>query len=177
MVNSIDGKNYRSGNCVRRAIQIDAGADIIGLGDAIASIVSPAMYRKFALPYEKRIFDSVHEKGALARLHICGNTSKILPDMLASGADFIDIDWMVDYAKAAETFGDDASPVGNFDPVAVMHNGSEQTIKDATLHCLKVGGPRSFSAAGCEIPDGTPPNNLLVHARVLRDAGSSPEKT
>jgi len=154
-------------------IQIDAGADIIGLGDAIASIVSPGMYRQFALPYEKRIFAAVHEKGALARLHICGNTSKILPDMLASGADFIDIDWMVNYAKAAETFGECASPVGNFDPVSVMYRGSEQMIEEAALHCLKVGGSRSFSAAGCEIPDGTPPRNLRFHARVLREAGSS----
>ena len=131
------------------------------------------MYRRFALPYEKRIFDVVHEKGALARLHICGNTSRILPDMLSSGADFIDIDWMVDYGKAAETFGDRAVPVGNFDPVAVMLRGSEQTIEEAARHCLAVGGSKSISAAGCEIPDGTPPKNLNIHARVLREAGSS----
>jgi uroporphyrinogen decarboxylase len=155
-------------------IQIEAGADIIGLGDAIASIVSPGMYRKFALPYEKRIFAAVHQKGALARLHICGNTAKILPDMLASGADFIDVDWMVDYARAAEIFGEQASVVGNFDPVSVMYRGSEQTIEDAARHCLAVGGSRSFSAAGCEIPDGTPLKNLRAHGRVLREAGSSP---
>jgi MtaA/CmuA family methyltransferase len=154
-------------------VQIDAGADIIGLGDAVASIVSPAMYRKFALPYEKRIFDAVHEKGALARLHICGNTSRILPDMLASGADFIDVDWMVDYATAAEVFGDQAGLVGNFDPVSVMYSGTEEKIEAAVLHCLEVGGDRSFSAAGCEIPDGTPPENLRIHARVLRTAGGS----
>jgi MtaA/CmuA family methyltransferase len=155
-------------------IQIDAGADIIGLGDAIASIVSPRMYRQFALPYEKRIFEAVHEKGALARLHICGNTSKILSDMLESGADFIDVDWMVDYGKAAEVFGQRAGLVGNFDPVSVMYRGDEQLIEDATQHCLKVGGSRSFSAAGCEIPDGTPQNNLHFHARLLREAGNSP---
>jgi MtaA/CmuA family methyltransferase len=151
--------------------QIDAGADIIGLGDAVASIVSPAMYRQFALPYEKRIFDAVHEKGALARLHICGNTSRILPDMLETGADFIDVDYMVDFSKAAQVIGDRAGLVGNFNPVAVMRYGDEKTIEEAVLHCLDVGGSRSFSAAGCEIPDGTPPENLRTHARVLREAG------
>ncbi len=155
-------------------IQIDAGADIIGLGDAIASIVSPRMYRQFALPYEKRIFEAVHQKGALARLHICGNTSKILPDMLASGADFIDVDWMVDYARAAETFGGRVGLVGNFDPVSIMNRGSAQTVEKAVLHCLAVGGSNSFSAAGCEIPDGTPPANLHTHARILREAGDQP---
>jgi uroporphyrinogen-III decarboxylase len=64
--------------------------------------------------------------------------------------------------------------VGNFDPVSVMYRGSEQTVEEAALHCLTVGGPKSFSAAGCEIPDGTPQKNLHVHARVLREAGDAP---
>jgi len=150
-------------------VQIDAGADIIGLGDAIASIVSPNMYRQFAQPYEKRIFDAVHEKGALARLHICGNTSRILPDMLATGADFIDVDWMVDFKTAAETFGDKAALVGNFDPVSVMYEGTPEMIEAAVLRCIDDGGPKSISATGCEIPDGTPLENLRLHARILRE--------
>lgn len=39
--------------------QIRAGADIIGLGDAVCLQISPEMYRQFALPYEKKIFDAV----------------------------------------------------------------------------------------------------------------------
>jgi MtaA/CmuA family methyltransferase len=84
--------------------QVRAGADIIGLGDAVASQVSPRMYREFALPYEQRIFAAVHELGAVARLHICGDTTHILEQMTESGADIIDIDWMVDLQKAAEIF-------------------------------------------------------------------------
>lgn len=89
--------------------QIDAGADIIGLGDAVASLISPAMYRQFALPYEQRIFAAVHAKGALARLHICGDTTHLLPAMAASGANLIDVDWMVDFRQAAATLGDRAA--------------------------------------------------------------------
>jgi uroporphyrinogen decarboxylase len=84
--------------------QVEAGADIIGLGDAVCSQVSPKMYRQFALPYEQRIFAAVHEMGAIARLHICGNTTRLLEDMAESGADIIDIDWMVDIHQAAEVF-------------------------------------------------------------------------
>ncbi len=115
--------------CVEVAIafaraQVEAGADIIGLGDAVASLVSPPLYRKFALPYERRIFAAVHEMGALTRLHICGNTTHILADMVQSGADIIDIDWMVDIGQAAEVFGDGPALCGNFDPVAVMLHGT-----------------------------------------------------
>ena len=46
----------------------------------------------YALPYEQRIFAAVHEAGAVARLHICGDTNRIVPDMVATGADIVDLD-------------------------------------------------------------------------------------
>jgi MtaA/CmuA family methyltransferase len=149
--------------------QVQAGADIIGLGDAVASQISPAMYRRFALPYEQRIFAAVHEMGALARLHICGNTTRILPDMMNSGADIIDLDWMVDMKSAAERFGDRMSFCGNADPVAIMMQGTPEKVYAATQYCMTVGGPRSISGAGCEVPDGTPEENFHAQTRALRD--------
>ena len=149
--------------------QIEAGADIIGLGDAIASQISPPGYRAWALPYEQRIFRAVHELGATARLHICGDTSRILSDMVESGADIIDIDWMVDISRAAAAFGDGPALYGNFDPVAIMLWGTPEQVRQATLDCARGGGPKWCSAAGCEIPDGTPHKNLHAQARSLRD--------
>ncbi|MFN2224280.1 MAG: uroporphyrinogen decarboxylase family protein, partial [Candidatus Promineifilaceae bacterium] len=151
--------------------QVAAGADIIGLGDAVASLVSPAMYRQFALPFEQRIFAAVHEMGALARLHICGNTSAIVDDMVESGADIVDLDWMVDMGGAAAKYGRQVSFCGNFDPVVVMLQGTPEQVYAATRACMAAGGPRSFSAAGCEIPDGTPATNLLAQNRALRALG------
>lgn len=149
--------------------QVEAGADIIGLGDAVASLISPAMYRQFALPYEQRIFAAVHEMGALARLHICGNTSLTVADMVESGADIVDLDWMVDMAAAAAAHGHQVSFCGNFDPVAVMLQGTPQEVYEATQRCMGDGGPRSISAAGCEIPDGTPAENLQAQAQALKE--------
>jgi MtaA/CmuA family methyltransferase len=154
--------------------QIEAGADIIGLGDAIASQVSPRMYREFALPYEKRIFDAVRGMGAVARLHICGDTTRLLPLMAESGADIVDLDWMVDLHAAASRFGEGGPAIcGNFDPVAVMLRGNPDLVRDSVVRCLRDGGPRSFSAPGCEIPDGTPRENLLAQAQALRSLGPS----
>jgi uroporphyrinogen decarboxylase len=154
--------------------QIAAGADFIGLGDAIASQVSPAMYEEFALPYEQRIFKAVHDMGALARLHICGNTSRILGLMSQSCADIIDLDWMVDLRAAAACFGDSGPAIcGNFDPVRVMLRGTPEEVREAVVGCVVQAGKRSISAAGCEIPDGTPHENLLAQARALREFKSS----
>jgi MtaA/CmuA family methyltransferase len=153
--------------------QIAAGAEIIGLGDAIASQISPRMYRELALPYEQRIIQAVHEMGALARLHICGNTTRILGDMPLSGADIIDIDWMVDIRQAAQAFGVGPALVGNFDPVAVMLNGTVGQVEAAVRYCAENGGSKYISGAGCEIPEGTPPENMLAQRRVLAEIGAT----
>ena len=148
--------------------QIAAGADIVGLGDAIASQVSPAMYEEFALPYEQRIFKAVHDMGALARLHICGNTRRILGLMSQSGADIIDLDWMVDLHSAASRYGHKGPAIcGNFDPVRVMLRGTPEVVREAVVTCATLTGTRGISAAGCEIPDGTPHENLLAQTEAL----------
>jgi len=152
--------------------QVRAGADIIGLGDAVASQISPVMYREFALPYEQRIFQAVKELGAVARLHICGDTTHLVGDMARSGADIVDLDWMVDFAAAAASYGDRPVLCGNFDPVAVMLLGTEQQVYDATQACLRVGGARCISMAGCEIPDQAPVENLHAQSRALEEFSS-----
>jgi uroporphyrinogen decarboxylase len=153
--------------------QIEAGADIIGLGDAIASQISPSAYRRFALPYEQRIFAAVHEMGAFTRLHICGNTTHLLHDMATTGADIIDLDWMVDIGAASAIFGDKLPICGNFDPVAVMLQGTPDDVRRATAECVHRGGPRTISGAGCEIVDGTPAANLHAQAAVLKEQGTA----
>ncbi len=151
--------------------QVRAGAHVIGLGDAIASQVSREMYKEFALPHERRIFEAVHAMGALTRLHICGNTTHLLPDMVRSGADILDLDWMVDWKLACRQYGSRIAMCGNVGPVAVMLRSSPETVHDRVLDCLLFGGDRSFSAAGCEIPDGTPTLNLQAQCRALIDWG------
>jgi uroporphyrinogen decarboxylase len=150
--------------------QVAAGAHVIGLGDSMGSLVSPRQYREFVLPYEQRLFAAARDEGAIARLHICGDTSHLLPDMARSGAEIVDVDWMVDLAAAARVFGPEGpAPCGNFDPVAVMLQGTPEDVETAVRACSAQGGPRHMSAAGCEVPDGTPAANALAHARALRE--------
>ena len=152
--------------------QVAAGAHVVGLGDSMGSLVSPRQYREFVLPYEQRLFAAAKDAGAIPRLHICGNTNHILADMARSGAEIVDLDWMVDLGRAAELFGPSGpAPCGNFDPVAVMLHGGARDVEAAARACAAAGGPRHFSAAGCEVPDGTPDANPLAHARALRELG------
>lgn len=147
--------------------QVEAGAHIVGLGDAVASQISPAMYREFALPYERRVFEAIKAKGGIGRLHICGNTTHLLGDMAGSGAAIVDVDWMVDLGRAVDTMRD-VVVCGNVDPVAVFLQGTPAQVREAVrANAAAVGGARWVSAAGCEIPDETPAENLLAQREAL----------
>src|SRR6185369_11404239 len=62
-------------------VQVEAGVDLIGVGDAAASLVGPQIYEEFVWPYEKKLIDGIHAMGTRARLHICGNTRYLLKGM------------------------------------------------------------------------------------------------
>ncbi|MHC5001010.1 MAG: uroporphyrinogen decarboxylase family protein, partial [Planctomycetota bacterium] len=59
--------------CQFAKAQIDAGVDIIGVGDAVCSLIGPELYKEFVWPYEKQLIDQIHRQGVAVRLHICGN--------------------------------------------------------------------------------------------------------
>ena len=151
--------------------QVAAGANIIGIGDAVASLMNPRMYRAYAWPYERKMIEAIHRAGALVKLHICGNTSRHIADMVATGADIIDIDWMVDMHQAVATCSGRAAINGNYDPVSVLLQGTPAEVYAATLACVQMGDAKTFVSAGCEVPVGTPMENLLAHYAAVCDAG------
>jgi uroporphyrinogen decarboxylase len=149
--------------------QIEAGADIIGVGDAIASVAGPFAYQDLALQYEERLLKSIRDAGALTKLHICGNTTPFLDLLPASLCDILDIDWMVPLDKAGELYGDLTCVNGNYDPVSVLLQGNVPGIKENIKQCAKVGGAKYISSAGCEVPKDTPPENLMAVYEALQE--------
>ena len=145
--------------------QVDAGADIIGIGDAAASLVGPQIYTEFVWPYERRLVDAIHATGAKTRLHICGNTQPILAEIGKLGCSIVDLDWMAHLADARELMGPHQILLGNIDPVATLRNGSRDGVYEAIAECHRQAGRRYIVGAGCEVPRDTPQENLrAMHA-------------
>jgi MtaA/CmuA family methyltransferase len=134
--------------------QIEAGAPMVGAGDAAASLISPDLYREFALPYEKRVCEAVHRAGGLVKLHICGNTGRLMNSMVQSGADLFNVDHMVDLLNAAGVYGAAGKCFkGNLDPVGSLLQASPELCKERAVKCIKTAnGTRFMLSPGCEIP-------------------------
>jgi len=140
--------------------QVAAGADMLGVGDAVASLVSPAMYQQFVLPFEKKLFDAIHEAGAAVKLHICGDVNNSVRFMAQTGCDVLDVDWMVPLDEARAAIGPDITLAGNFDPSAILLQGTPQDVADAARENIEMAGPRFLLQPGCEVPPGTPEANI-----------------
>jgi MtaA/CmuA family methyltransferase len=140
--------------------QVAAGADMVGVGDSVASLISPPMYQRFVLPFEKRLFDAIHEAGAAVKLHVCGDISNSIHFMAQTGCDIIDADWMVALDEARATVGPDITLAGNFDPSAVLLQGTPQEVADAARKNIEMGGRRFILQPGCEVPPGTAEANI-----------------
>ncbi len=140
--------------------QIAAGADTIGIGDAIASQVSEDVYTELVLPLERALVQAIHDAGAHARLHICGDISHLLASIATLGADIVDCDWQVDPVHAREALGPGTVLTGFLNPVDEVLRGTPEAIARRQEELAGLLGPRFLRGAGCEIPKGTPPANL-----------------
>jgi MtaA/CmuA family methyltransferase len=146
--------------------QVKAGAHCIGMGDAVCSLISPDLYQEFVFPREKAIVDHVHSLGARVKLHICGNTSGILPDMIKTGADIVDIDHLVgSMSDYMELFTVNQVPSGNSNPVSVIRDGNYLSIEDSVRQCWIDTNGRGIVSAGCEVPPDTPYENMTAYMK------------
>jgi MtaA/CmuA family methyltransferase len=144
------------------AAQVEAGADTIGIGDAIASQIDPSTYERLIQPREKQIVEAIHGMGAYVKLHICGNIAHLLPGIAELGIDVLDVDHLVDLATVRKAVGDKVALAGNMDPVSVIRNGTPESIRKAVLAAYAEAGNPYIVNAGCEIPPGTPTENLMA---------------
>lgn len=148
--------------------QVEAGATMIGIGDAAASLIGPRFYDQFVQPRETRLVAAIQALGVPARLHICGNTRRVLKGMGGTGAALVDLDYPSPVREARAAMGPEQVLLGNLDPLRVVHDGTPASITAAIAQCHAEAGPNFMVGAGCEIPRGTPRENLMALTRYAR---------
>ncbi len=140
--------------------QIDAGADIIGIGDAVCSLIGPKLYKDFVWHHEKKLIERIQDYGCMVRLHICGNITDLLDDIALLGCELVDIDHMVSLETAREKLGDNQVISGNMDPVSVLRDMPPEDVFKELRKCHQQAGDKFIIAAGCEIVCDTEYSNV-----------------
>jgi len=165
-----DSSNLLLDKCVITAkdfakAQIEAGCDIIGMGDAICSQIDPFTYETFVKERHREIIEFIHGLGAKVKIHICGDIKHLLPSMKDLDIDILDIDWQVDPQYAFEIMGPDVIRCGNIDPRFVLNKNPDEIFSACRLLCDQEQGHKFILSAGCEIIVNTPVENLKAMRR------------
>jgi MtaA/CmuA family methyltransferase len=166
-----DLSNFLLDTCTKTAkdfakAQIDAGCDIIGIGDAICSQVDLETYNTFVKERHHEIFEYIRQLGAKVKLHICGDINHLLPSIKDLPVDILDLDWKVETRDAFSILGAGVIRCGNINPIAIQDKNPE-TLKLITIELISGESERPFIlSGGCEITVNTPVENL----KALRDA-------
>jgi len=143
--------------------QKEAGAHATSIGDSFAgpNLISPELYRRFAVEPERKLVQEVQDAGIPCSLHICGNANRIIGGMGATGARILEVDWMVDMATARACIPSTTVLMGNLDPSNSLVMGTPGDVDTAARKVIEAaGGEGLFLSSGCAMGRNTPPENM-----------------
>lgn len=155
--------------------QIEAGAHISSMGDSYASpnLVSPEIYEKYALPYEKEVVRQVQTPIIPYSVHICGDTNRIIEKMGTTGAKILEIDWKVDMGRARKVVDEHTVLMGNVNPSDPLYTGTEVQVQNAVKKIITdTKGKGIIVSSGCAMGDNTKPENVAALVEAVKEYGS-----
>jgi len=161
---------------IRRLVELGVG---IGFPDPVSStsLISPAQYRTFSLPYLQRNIDYIKSLGGGCGLHICGTSRAIWEDLRSTGIGAFSLDNAEDLTVAKQVLGPYMEIQGNVPPVEVMRLGTPQDVLRSARECIRKGhdSPRGFTlTSGCQMPIHTPEENMQALMDAARIFGRYP---
>ncbi len=143
----------------------EGGADVVQMSEpsASADILSPDQFPEFSGQYVKRCLGDLPQKTVL---HICGDTSVIMPLMIDTGVTAISIEEKVDPYEAIKIADGRVAVIGNVGCSHPLYKGTpEEVEKDAKI-CRDAGF--NVVSAGCGVPIGTPDENIRALVRAIK---------
>jgi len=140
----------------------EVGANGIIIAEPAAGLLSPAQCDEFSSKYVQRIVEEVQDDYFMVILHNCGNTKNLVTSMISTGAMAFHFGNAVDMSDIMPQIPWGRLAFGNIDPTAIFRNGTVEDVRAKTWELLeKTFSYKNFVlSSGCDIPPGTPIENI-----------------
>ncbi len=154
--------------------QIEAGADALWFGDCSASghLISPAIYKDFALEPARRTCEAYKEAGGVVIYHASEELPAMIDLQADAGFSILSVGPGIDIEEARRIVNGRVCLCGNVDPLAILARGTpdkvrqevERVVRNVSAH----GG--HIMNSGEMVPRETPEENVRAYVEVARQA-------
>ncbi len=125
-----------------------AAFDLIefGGGDASSTVISPAIFDEFVVPYDAPIIAALHEAGQRVVYHTCGGMMPLLERLAAMKPDAMEtftprgMGGDVDLAEAKRRIGDKVCLIGGFDQFHFLAGCTPEQTRAEVRRCFEAAG-------------------------------------
>ena len=128
--------------------------------------MTPVALQTRLLSDEQKLVEQLRQEGIEVGLHICGNTTGIIEDMVASMSIHFELDYKSDWQAIRAATNGKTTIIGAVDPSNLIPFGTPEEVKAKAREDIEIVGQngRFILGAGCILPHITPFKN--VHALV-----------
>jgi len=168
---------YAEESALRMREVAEAGAEAVFIADSWASvdIISPAMFERFALPYQRAVVEAAHAAGLKVILHNSGNIIPLLEEEAALGTEGFAFEQPrkgcdLSVATVRGVFGPRRCLLGNLDSEGLLVRGNPREIAEAVAEQVRQSGQGApfILCTGSPLPDDCPPEAVDVMVQAAR---------
>ena len=161
-------------NIVYGDAQARAGAHGTSIGSYGHSLISTKMYDELEFPGDKAFCDAMRKTSCRSFVHSCGDETKLVPNLVATGADCLELDPKTDPAACKKAVHGKTSVLGMLDPHGVLLRGNVNEVREHTLEIMRVMAPGGgfLMGPGCALPPDTPPVSIHTVMECARKEGT-----
>jgi uroporphyrinogen decarboxylase len=138
------------------------GVEGIIVAEPMAGLLAPERCEDFSSRYVASLVDAVQDDSFTVILHNCGRTTKLVGSLVNTGARGLHFGNAVNMNDIAPHIPEDRLFFGNIDPVGVLRQGTPDDVTRSVTQLLEDMRPyhNFVLSSGCDIPPGTPLENI-----------------
>jgi uroporphyrinogen decarboxylase len=161
-----------------------AGLDVLVVEDDIATthttLISPAHFREFVLPYNTRLVQRAHALGLKVMRHSDGNLWPILEDLIGAGYDALnplEPQAGMDLERLKGACGDRICLVGNIDCQELLCTGTAGQVEEAVRRAIAAAAPGGgyILSESNSLHPGVDPANCMAMFAAAKKYGRYPD--
>ncbi len=112
-------------------------------GAGSSTVISPAMFKEFCMPYDQKQNKAFHEAGLIVVCHLCGGIMPMLDLVVDTGADGLEtmtppsMGGDCDLREASQKVGDKLFFIGGFDQNSGFEHGTPEVARQQVFDCFE----------------------------------------